>query len=130
MNWYIGAVKKYSVFTGRARRKEYWYFTLFNIVIIIPLTLIDMMTGTFSNEANMGLFSGVFILAILIPSIAVSIRRLHDTNRTGWWMLISFIPILGPIVLLIFLVQDSQIGENRYGPNPKEEIAQVYAKPS
>jgi uncharacterized membrane protein YhaH (DUF805 family) len=130
MNWYIGAVKKYSVFTGRARRKEYWYFTLFNIVIIIPLTLIDMMTGTFSNEANMGLFSGVFILAILIPSIAVSIRRLHDTNRTGWWMLISFIPIIGPIVLLIFLVQDSQIGENRYGPNPKGEIAQVYVKPS
>jgi uncharacterized membrane protein YhaH (DUF805 family) len=130
MNWYIEAVKKYSVFTGRARRKEYWYFTLFNIVIIIPLTLIDMMTGTFSNEANMGLFSGVFILAILIPSIAVSIRRLHDTNRTGWWMLISFIPILGPIVLLIFLVQDSQIGDNRYGPNPKEEIAQVYVKPS
>jgi uncharacterized membrane protein YhaH (DUF805 family) len=130
MNWYIEAVKKYATFTGRARRKEYWYFTLFNIVIVIPLTLIDMMTGTFSKEANMGLFSGLFILAILIPSIAVSIRRLHDTNRTGWWMLISFIPILGPIVLLIFLVQDSQIGENRYGPNPKEVIAQVYAKPS
>lgn len=119
INWYLEALKKYTVFGGRARRKEYWYFILFSIFISIVLTIIDVVTGTFSPKVGMGLLNGIYSLAVLIPGIAVSIRRLHDTNRSGWWSLIALIPFIGAIVLLVFMVQDSQQGENQYGPNPK-----------
>ncbi len=120
MNWYIEALKKYVVFNGRARRKEYWFFVLFNILIFIALGIIDGVTGSFSPEIGMGLLSGIYWLAVLIPGIAVSIRRLHDTDRSGWWLLIGLIPIIGAIVLLVFMVQDSKPGQNQYGTNPKE----------
>lgn len=119
MNWYLEVLKKYAVFSGRARRKEYWYYALFNAIISIVLVAVDFMTGLFSFDANAGLFSGVYGLAVLIPSIAVGLRRLHDTNRSGWWLLIAFIPLIGGIVLLVFMVQDSDQGDNRFGPNPK-----------
>ncbi len=77
--------------------KEYWYFFLFNIIISIVLGFIDGVTGSFSPEAGMGLLGGIYMLAVLIPGIAVSVRRLHDTNRSGWWMLISLIPLIGAI---------------------------------
>jgi uncharacterized membrane protein YhaH (DUF805 family) len=112
MNWYIEVLKKYAVFSGRARRKEYWYFVLFNLIIMIILTIIDLAIDS-------SILSTLYSLAVLIPSIAVDVRRLHDTNRTGWWLLIGLIPIIGWIVLIIFMVQDSQKGENQYGPNPK-----------
>ncbi|PID50513.1 MAG: hypothetical protein CR991_01080 [Proteobacteria bacterium] len=120
MNWYIEALKKYVVFNGRARRKEYWFFVLFNILIFIALGIIDGITGSFSPEIGMGLLSGIYWLAVLIPGIAVSIRRLHDTDRSGWWLLIGLIPIIGAIVLIVFMVQDSKPGQNQYGTNPKE----------
>lgn len=120
MNWYLKVLKKYAVFSGRARRKEYWYFILFNILINIILSVVDGLTGNFDPATNMGLLSGVYTLAILIPSIAVSVRRLHDTGRKGWWILISLVPLIGAIVLLIFLVQNSKPGQNQYGENPKE----------
>lgn len=120
MNWYLEVLKKYAVFSGRARRKEYWYFTLFNIIISIVLGVIDGVTGSFSAEAGIGLLGGVFTLAVLIPGIAVSVRRLHDTERSGWWLLIALIPLIGAIVLLVFMVQDSKPGQNQYGENPKE----------
>ena len=123
MNWYLEVLKKYGVFNGRARRKEYWYFVLFNIIISIVLAVIDGVAGTFSAEAGMGLLGGIYILVVLIPSIAVSVRRLHDTNRSGWWLLIGLIPLIGGIVLLIFMVQDSKPDENQYGPNPKNTTA-------
>jgi uncharacterized membrane protein YhaH (DUF805 family) len=119
MNWYFEVLKKYAVFGGRARRKEYWFFVLFNIIACIILALIDRVTGTFSPEVGMGLLGGIYTLAVLIPGIAVSVRRLHDTDRSAWWLLIVLIPIIGAIVLLIFMVQDSKPGENRFGPNPK-----------
>lgn len=119
MNWYIGVLKKYAVFNGRARRKEYWYFFLFNIIITLVLAGIDSVTGSFSTAVGMGLLGGIYSLAVLIPGIAVSVRRLHDTDRSGWWLLISLVPLAGPIVLLVFVVQDSTPGENRYGSNPK-----------
>lgn len=119
MNWYLEVLKKYAVFSGRARRKEYWYYALFNAIISIVLVAVDFMTGLFSFDANAGLFSGVYGLAVLIPSIAVGLRRLHDTNRSGWWLLIALIPLIGGIVLLVFMVQDSDQGDNRFGPNPK-----------
>ncbi len=119
MNWYLEVLKKYAVFNGRARRKEYWYFFLFNIIISIVLGIIDGVTGSFSPEAGMGLLGGIYMLAVLIPGIAVSVRRLHDTNRSGWWLLILLIPLVGAIVLIVFLASDSKPEENQYGVNPK-----------
>jgi uncharacterized membrane protein YhaH (DUF805 family) len=123
MNWYLEVLKKYAVFNGRARRKEYWYFGLFHIIISIALAVIDGITGSFSAEIGMGLLGGLYTLVVLIPSIAVSVRRLHDTNHNGWWLLIALIPLIGPIVLLVFMVQDGKPGENQYGLNPKGAIA-------
>lgn len=123
MNWYLEVLRKYAVFSGRARRKEYWFFFLFNIIFIIVLSFIDAIIGTYNAQANIGLLGGIYALAVLIPAIAVGVRRLHDTNRSGWWLLIGLIPILGGIVLLIFMLLDSQPGENQYGANPKEAAA-------
>ncbi|MDO8844541.1 DUF805 domain-containing protein [Methylicorpusculum sp.] len=119
MNWYVEVLKKYADFNGRARRCEYWYFVLFNMLIGIGMAFIDGLTGTFNAETGVGLFGGIYSLAVLIPGIAVSIRRLHDTDRSGWWLLIAFIPIVGVIALIVFMVQDSKPGVNRFGPNPK-----------
>ena len=123
MSWYLEVLKKYAVFNGRATRGEYWYFALFNVIISIVLLVIDVVIGTYSAEAGLGLLGGVYALAVLIPSIAVGVRRLHDTGRSGWWLLIVLIPLIGAIVLLVFTVQDSKPGENQYGPNPKSAAA-------
>jgi uncharacterized membrane protein YhaH (DUF805 family) len=123
MNWYLEVLKKYAVFNGRARRKEYWYFTLLNIIISIALAVIDGITGSFSAAAGTGLLGGLYTLGVLIPGIAVSVRRLHDTDRNGWWLLIALIPLIGAMVLLGFMVQDGKPGENQYGSNPKGAIA-------
>jgi len=122
MNWYLDVLKKYVVFSGRARRKEYWMFVLFNIIISIVLGFIDGMMGT-GGHSGIGLLAGIYTLAVLLPSIAVAVRRLHDTGRTGWWLLIAFVPLIGALVLLVFMVLDSQPGTNAYGPNPKEGAA-------
>jgi uncharacterized membrane protein YhaH (DUF805 family) len=116
MNWYLDALKKkYADFSGRACRTEYWMFVLCSIIVGIVLAIVDaMITG--------GLLGIVYLLGIIIPSIAVTARRLHDTNRSGWWMLISVIPLVG-LVLIYFLVLDSQPGDNQYGPNPKAVMA-------
>src|SRR5262245_30785986 len=116
MNCYLAVLKKYAVFHGRAGRKEYWYFALFNVIISMALAVIDGIIG-------MGLLGVLYTLVVLIPGIAVSVRRLHDTDRNGWWLLIALIPLIGAIVLLVFMVQDSKPGENQYGLNPKGAIA-------
>lgn len=123
MNWYLEVLKKYAVFNGRARRKEYWLFFLFNIIICVVLGLIDGIIGTSGATGSIGLFGGLYLLAILIPGIAVSIRRLHDTGRSGWWVLIGLVPIIGGIVVLVLMVLDGTPGENQYGKNPKEVAA-------
>lgn len=125
MSWFLEALKKYAVFSGRSRRKEYWYFVLFSFIISIVLSIIDGILGTRSSSSGLGLLSGIYTLAILIPSIAVSVRRLHDIDRTGWWVLISLIPVIGTIVLFIFAVLDGTPGSNRFGPNPKGASARV-----
>ncbi len=122
MNWYLGVLKKYAVFTGRARRKEYWMFVLFNIIISVVLSFVDGMLHM-TTSTGLGLLSGIYSLAVLIPGIAVTVRRLHDTSRSGWWILIAFIPLIGWLVLLFFMVLDSAPGTNDYGPNPKEGAA-------
>ena len=118
MNWYLEVLKKYAVFDGRATRKEYWYFTLFNFLAFFALTMIDSVIGSFNPEIGIGLFGGIYSLAVLTPYLAVSVRRLHDTDRSGWWLLIELIPFIGSIVLLFFMVMDSQTSDNQYGLNP------------
>lgn len=98
-------------------------FVLFNIIISILLSIVDGITGTFSAMAGLGLLGGLYSLAVLIPSLAVSVRRLHDTSRSGWWLLIALIPLVGAIVLIVFMAQDSKPGENQYGANPKGAVA-------
>ena len=113
MNWYLGCWKKYAEFSGRARRQEYWMFFLFNILAGIALCIVDVILGT------CGVLGLLYDLAVLIPGFAVFVRRLHDTDHSGWWWLIGFIPLVGFIVLLVFLCSDSKPGENRFGANPK-----------
>ena len=100
MNWYLEVLKKYAVFDGRARRKEYWMFFLINFIIAVVLGLIETIVGT------------IYELVVLIPSIAVGVRRMHDTDRSGWWLLL-------PLVNLVFLAQEGHPGDNQYGLNPK-----------
>jgi len=111
MEYFIDALKKYADFEGRATRKEYWMFILFYLILYVVLIVID-------SSMESLLLSTIFSLGLLVPSISVAARRLHDTGRSGWWQLISLIPIIGTIVVIIFLVQDSH-EENKYGPNPK-----------
>lgn len=120
MQWYLKVLKNYAVFSGRARRKEYWFFVLFNIIVSFILVFVDGLTGMFNAETGFGILSGIYTLAIIIPSIAVGVRRLHDIGRSGWWFLIALVPILGGIILLVFFVLDSKPGANEYGENPKE----------
>ena len=125
MNWYLYVLKNYATFSGRARRKEYWMFFLFNVLISLGLGVLDVVAGTYSVEYETEFFSGLYSLLVLIPSIAVSVRRLHDTNRSGWWIVISLIPIIGVLVLFVFTCLDSQPGTNRFGANPKEASSQT-----
>jgi uncharacterized membrane protein YhaH (DUF805 family) len=122
-------LRQYVGFTGRARRSEYWWFALFGLIVSIVADLIDAMLGTMSDDTNVGVVGGIVGLALLLPSIAVAIRRLHDTSRTGWWILIGLIPIVGWIVLIVFYVQDSH-PDNKYGPSPKAASAAPEAGPA
>ena len=118
MNWYLGVLKKYAVFNGRAQRSEYWFFILFNIIISIILSVLDGLLGSYDVQSGFGLLSGIYSLAVIVPSIAVTTRRLHDIGKSGWWQLIAIIPLLGAIVLIIWLAMDSK-EDNKYGENPK-----------
>ncbi|WP_421381885.1 DUF805 domain-containing protein [Bacillus salacetis] len=113
MKWYLKVLRNYVNFSGRARRKEYWMFMLFNFIISIPLIAIETMADL--DEWLTTLYS----LLIFLPSFAVLVRRLHDTGRSGWWVLISLVPLVGAIVLLVFACLDSEDGQNKWGPNPK-----------
>ena len=115
--WYPEVLKKYAVFSGRAHRKEYWFFFLVNVLIALALGVIDGLIGI-SGDANQSVLVSLYWLAVLVPSIAVGVRRLHDTGRSGWWMLLGLVPIVG-LVLLVFLALDGERGPNAYGPDPK-----------
>ncbi len=114
MNYYLEVFKKYTVFSGRARRSEYWYFTLFNFIVSIILAVISGIVGD-----KYSLLGIVYALVVFIPGIAVSVRRLHDVGKSGWMLLISLIPFVGAIWLLVLMCTDGDIGDNEYGPNPK-----------
>lgn len=126
MNDYLNVLRNhYADFRGRARRREYWMFTLVNAIIAFVLGLIDGVMGLNLGDGSqpVGLLGLIYSLVVLVPGLAVSVRRLHDTGRSGWWLLIGLIPFVGAIVLLIFTVSDSQPGPNRWGPNPKGQGA-------
>jgi uncharacterized membrane protein YhaH (DUF805 family) len=129
MHWYVDVIKKYAVFNGRARRQEYWMFFLVNLIIAFAFGVLSAIVTSIEANSNSGsttlstavsCLSSLYSLALLLPGLGVSIRRLHDTGRSGWWLLISLIPLIGEIWLIILLAQDGQPGTNQYGPNPKE----------
>ncbi|HUF12280.1 MAG TPA: DUF805 domain-containing protein [Longimicrobiales bacterium] len=116
MEWYLKVLRDYAKFDGRAHRQEYWMFFLINLLIMVGISIVESVLGSF------GIVGIIYGLAVLIPGLAVGVRRLHDTGRSGWWLLIGLIPVIGVIVLLVFLVQDSEPGPNQFGPNPKATV--------
>lgn len=114
MNWYFKVLKKYAIFNGRARRKEYWMFTLINFFVLLILSILDGATGSFDEESGYGLFSSLYQLAVIIPSIAVGVRRMHDVGKSGWYIIV-------PIYNFILTVTEGDFGENEYGNDPKQE---------
>ena len=125
--------KKFADFSGRASRKEYWSFVGFFIFLSAILGFIDSFTGNFDEASGFGLMSGIFILGSLLPSISVGVRRLHDINKSGWWMLLNFIPYVGILIVLIFLCLKGDVGENKFGQSPltkniTEDLYQIALK--
>jgi uncharacterized membrane protein YhaH (DUF805 family) len=118
MEWFLKVIKSFS-FEGRARRKEYWMFVLVAVVAGIVLAFIDGMLGIYSENAGIGLLGGLFAISILIQCIAVGVRRLHDTGRSGWWLLVNLVPFVGWIVVLVLMALEGKQGDNPYGPDPK-----------
>lgn len=135
MNLMFQPLRKYADFQGRARRSEFWLFWLFCFVVGFVLQIIGGAMGGMADPTNpMGFYSSpagivlmLFWLAVLIPSIAVAIRRLHDTNRSGWWLLIALIPFIGALVLLVFYVLPGTVGPNKFGEDPKGAAAAAVA---
>src|SRR4051794_39535806 len=128
MQWYLKVLKQYADFNGRARRTEFWMFVLFSAIASAILGLVDSLIGTARFIASGGYFyspgvlGGIYGLAVLVPTLAVGVRRLHDTDRSGWWWLLWLIPIVGQIILIVFWALDGTPGPNRYGPDPKQEV--------
>lgn len=125
MKWYLNVLKNYATFTGRARRSEYWYFALFNLLFCIIAMIVDNLLGTtidmgFGVSLPYGYVYIAYILAIFIPSFAVAVRRLHDVGKSGWLLLVALIPLIGAIWLLVLFFTDSQPGSNKWGDNPKQ----------
>ena len=121
MNYYADAVKKYAQFAGRARRKEYWMFVLINAIIEFVISFVDNLAGlTISTgTSQIGILSLIYALFILVPSLAISVRRMHDIEKSGWVLLLGLIPIVGPIILLVYACKAGTVGENKYGADPK-----------
>jgi uncharacterized membrane protein YhaH (DUF805 family) len=125
MSWYLDILKtKYAQFSGRAGRKEFWMFCLFHLLVILGLSMVDAITGT-NEETGLGLLTGLYLLATLVPAIALMLRRLHDTDRSGLWLLL--IPTgIGGVVLLVFMCLDGTPGDNQFGSSPKTDAAEAH----
>ena len=122
MNWYVTVLKKYAVFSGRARRKEYWMFFLINILVSFLVGFVAGFIAGLIGVPEFALVGQLYALGVLIPGIAVTIRRLHDTGRSGWMWFLALIPLIGPIILLVFLASEGSPDENKYGLNPKLSV--------
>ena len=117
---YVAVIKKYVMFEGRANKREFWMFVLASLIISIALSIVDGAFGF--HRGDMKFFSSLYSLFAFLPSLSVGVRRLHDTNRSGWWALIMLLPIVGAIVLIVFATGDSFAGDNKYGPNPNNKV--------
>jgi uncharacterized membrane protein YhaH (DUF805 family) len=115
MEWILAPLKKYADFSGRARRKEFWPYI--GVVYVIFLALLTPTTG--NPGSSLGIVGALFGLAILLPTIGVFVRRLHDLDKSGWWYLINFVPIVGGIILLVICIPEGTQGPNQFGPDPK-----------
>jgi uncharacterized membrane protein YhaH (DUF805 family) len=128
MHWYTDVVfKKYAVFHGRATRPEYWWFWLADLIVAVVVGIVVLVVSG-SGTAAQGSIN-IYNLAVLLPTLGLAIRRLHDTNRSGWWVLIGIIPIIGWIWILVLMASASDSGPNRYGPNPQAGQAPPYDAP-
>jgi uncharacterized membrane protein YhaH (DUF805 family) len=119
MNWYLKVFKQYFDFSGRARRKEYWMYILFNFIALFLLMLIDITIGTTFSEAEVGIFYLTYMFLSIIPGLAVSVRRLHDLGKSGAWFFINLIPFVGPLWFLILTCMEGENRQNNWGENPK-----------
>ncbi|MBF7049835.1 DUF805 domain-containing protein [Campylobacter volucris] len=117
MNYYLKCIKNYANFNGRARRKEYWMFFLFNAIILLVIRILTIFAPNF-----FAIIEFLYSLFTFLPSIAVGARRLHDTNRSGWWQLLLLIPLIGIIILIVFYCFKGDSGENRFGSDPLQEV--------
>ncbi|WP_028927203.1 DUF805 domain-containing protein [Pseudonocardia acaciae] len=118
MQWYVKVLRQYADFNGRARRTELWMFALFNVIAMLVLGIIDAVAGL-KIDPGFGVLGSIYSLAVLVPGLAVSVRRLHDTGRSGWWILLGLVPIVGGIVLLVWYCTPGKPENNRWGANPK-----------
>lgn len=123
MKWFLKVLKQYADFDGRARRKEFWMFYLFYIIFAIVAAYLDNLLGLTPTGYPYGALYLLYGLAVFLPGLGVSVRRMHDIGKSGWMVFIGFIPLIGVIWLLILFAKDSSPGDNQYGPNPKESIA-------
>ena len=119
MHHFMDALTKYAVFSGRATRQQYWMYSLFYLIFYLLFSLLDLWFSVYNASIGLGMISGMFAVAMALPSLAILIRRLHDIGKTGWWVLILFIPIIGALVTLIFLLLDSEKQQNQYGESLK-----------
>lgn len=115
MSWYFRVLYRYAVFRGRATRSEYWWFVLFHVIVTLVLALVEDANRLSDAYPP---FTSIYSILVLTPGIAVTVRRLHDTDRSGWWALLELVPVAG-LLVIFFLVQDSDEAANRFGPNPK-----------
>ncbi len=122
MSWYIKCIKNYVNFSGRARRKEYWFFVLFNSIFTSIAMMIDNLANITYYGEIYGYITSIYGLLTFLPNFAVLVRRLHDTERSGWWVFISFVPLVGYIWLFVLTIMEGNVGENYYGDDPKVEI--------
>ena len=118
MNYYSICLSKFADFSGRARRREYWTFALVNCLIAMLLLILGLAFGEDSPASN--IMVTIFYLIMLVPNLSVSVRRLHDIGKSGWWLFIGLIPLIGSLLLLVWSFMDSEPDENQYGENPKE----------
>lgn len=121
MNWYLKCLKQYADFRGRARRKEYWMFVLFNVIIAFVFGCIDGLLGWTDPEIGLGVLGGIYTLAVFIPGLAVGVRRLHDIGKSGWNYFFVLIPIVGPIMLLVWFFTEGESDSNAWGEDPKKD---------
>ena len=121
MEWYLKVLKQYVDFNGRARRKEYWMFVLISAIVSYGIAGIAIATGIESLK----FLSGAYSLAVFLPGLGVSVRRLHDVGKSGWFLLIVLVPLIGAIWLLVLMCTDGEPGPNEYGPNPKNPVDEL-----